>query len=143
MCFLLSLWNWKTSKEGKDGKVGVGLIILHMSSDNCNNAHVTELRCVIIGNFRFSNRYQSEEHEIASFKVQVMCHRLINCISKFIECLLSIPQLRWCPFSVAQSVAYLLIPVSSIRAPLASMTSQNGRHGSKMAATTSGDESMP
>ena len=38
MCFLLSLWNWKTSKEGKDGKVGVGLIIhvLHMSSDNCN-----------------------------------------------------------------------------------------------------------
>ena len=74
MCFLLSLWNWKTSKEGKDGKVGVGLIILHMPSDNCNNAHVTELRCVIIGNFRFSNRYQSEEHEMASFKVQVMCH---------------------------------------------------------------------
>ena len=67
MCFLLSLWNWKTSKEGKDGKVGVGLIILHMPSDNCNN--VTELRCVIIGNFRFSNRYQSEENEIASFKV--------------------------------------------------------------------------
>ena len=59
MCFLLSLWNWKTSKEGKDGKVGVGLIILHMPSDNCNNAHVTELRCVIIGNFRFSNRYQT------------------------------------------------------------------------------------
>ena len=43
MCFLLSLWNWKTSKEGKDGKVGVGLIMLHMPSDNCNNAHVTEL----------------------------------------------------------------------------------------------------
>ena len=42
-----------------------GLIILHMPSDNCNNAHVTELRCVIIGNFRFSNRYQSEEHEMA------------------------------------------------------------------------------
>ena len=57
MCFLLSLWNWKTNKEGKDGKVGFGLIILHMPSDNCNNAHVTELRCVIIGNFRFSNRY--------------------------------------------------------------------------------------
>ena len=57
MCFLLSLWNWKTSKEGKDGKKGVGLIILHMPSDNCNNAHVTKLRCVIIGNFRFSNRY--------------------------------------------------------------------------------------
>ena len=35
-----------------------------MPSDNCNNAHVTELRCVIIGNFRFSNRYQSEEHEM-------------------------------------------------------------------------------
>ena len=34
VCFLLSLWNWKTSKEGKDGKVGVGLIILHMPSDN-------------------------------------------------------------------------------------------------------------
>ena len=49
MCFLLSLWNWKTSKEGKDGKVGVGLIILHMPSENCNNAHVTELRCLIIG----------------------------------------------------------------------------------------------
>ena len=67
--FLLSLWNWKTSKETKDGKVGVGLIILHMHSDNCNNAHVTELLCVIIGNFRFSNRYQSEEHEMVSFKV--------------------------------------------------------------------------
>ena len=53
MCFLLSLWNWKTSKEGKGGKVGVGLIILHMPSDNCYNAHVTELRCVIIGNLRF------------------------------------------------------------------------------------------
>ena len=38
MCFLLSLWNWKTSKEGKDGKVGVGLIILHMPSDNCKTA---------------------------------------------------------------------------------------------------------
>ena len=63
MCFLLSLWNWKTSKEGKDGKVGFGLIILHMPSDNCNN------RCVIIGNFRFSNRYQSEEHDMASFEV--------------------------------------------------------------------------
>ena len=47
MCFLLSLWNWKTSKEGK-GKVGVGLIILHMPSDNCNNVHVTELLCVIL-----------------------------------------------------------------------------------------------
>ena len=58
MCFLLSLWNWKTSKEGKDGKVGFGLIILHMPSDNCNDAHVPELRCVIIGNFRFSNSYQ-------------------------------------------------------------------------------------
>ena len=46
-----------------------GLIILHMPSDNCNNAHVTELRCVIIGNFRFSNRYQSEEYEMALFKV--------------------------------------------------------------------------
>ena len=69
MCFLLSLWNWKTSKEGKDGKVGFGFIILHLPSDNCNNAHVTELRCVIIGNFRFSNRYQSEEHEMALFKV--------------------------------------------------------------------------
>ena len=77
----------RLSKEGKDGKVGVGLIILHMPSDNCNNSHVTELRCVIICNFRFSNHYQSEEHEMASFKVQVMCHRLINCISKFIECL--------------------------------------------------------
>ena len=87
MCFLLSLWNWKTSKELKDGKEGVGLIILHMPSDNCNNAHVKELRCVIIGNFRLSNRYQSEEHKMASFKVQVICHRLINCISKFIECL--------------------------------------------------------
>ena len=56
VCFLLSLLNWKTSKERKDGKVGVGLIILHKPSDNCNNcnnAHVTELRCVIIGNFRF------------------------------------------------------------------------------------------
>ena len=82
MCFLPSLWNWTTSKEGKDAKVGVGLIILHMPSDNCNNAHVTELLCVIIGNFRFSNRYQSEKHEMASFKVQVMCHRLITCISK-------------------------------------------------------------
>ena len=82
MCFLLSLWNWKTIKEGKDGKVGLGLIILHMPSDNCNNAHVTELLCVIIGNFRFSNRYQSEEHEMASFKVQVTCHTLITCISK-------------------------------------------------------------
>ena len=68
MCFLLSLWNWKTSKEGKDGKVGFCLIILHMPSDNCNDAHVTELRCVIIGNFRFSN-HQSEEHEMASFQV--------------------------------------------------------------------------
>ena len=48
MCFLLSLWKSKTSKEGKDGKVGFGLIILHMPSDNCNNAHVTELRCVIM-----------------------------------------------------------------------------------------------
>ena len=82
VCFLLSLWNWKTNKEGTDGKVGVGLIILHMPSDNCNNAHVTELLWVIIGNFRFSNRYQGEEHEMASFKVQVMCHRLIACISK-------------------------------------------------------------
>ena len=27
-------------KQGKDGKVGVGLIILHIPSDNCNNAHV-------------------------------------------------------------------------------------------------------
>ena len=52
-----------------------------MPSDNCNNAHVTELLCVIIGIFRFSNRYHSEEHEMASFKVQVMCHRLITCIS--------------------------------------------------------------
>ena len=52
MCFLLSLLNWKTSKKRKDGKVGVGLIILHMPSDNCNNANVTELRCVIIGNFQ-------------------------------------------------------------------------------------------
>ena len=69
MCFLLSLLNWKTSKEGKDGKVEVGLIILHMPSVNCNNAHATELRCVMISNFRFSNRYQSEEHEMASFKV--------------------------------------------------------------------------
>ena len=69
MCFLLSLWNWKTSKGGKDGKVGFGLIILHMPSDNCNTAHVTELRCVIIGNFSFSNLYQSEEHEMASFNV--------------------------------------------------------------------------
>ena len=69
MCFLLSLWNLKASKEGKDGKEGVGLIMLHMHSDNCNNALVTELRCVIIGNFRFSNRYQSEEHAMASFKV--------------------------------------------------------------------------
>ena len=43
MCFLLSLWNWKTSKGGKDGKVGVGLIILHMPSDNCYNAHVRGL----------------------------------------------------------------------------------------------------
>ena len=34
-----------------------------------NNAHVAELRCVIIGNFGFSNRHQSEEAEIASFKV--------------------------------------------------------------------------
>ena len=82
MCFLLSLWNRKTSKEGKDGKVVVGLVILQMPSDNCNNAHVTKLLCVIIGNFRFSNRYQGEEHEMASFKVQVMCHRLIICISK-------------------------------------------------------------
>ena len=69
MCFLLSLLNWKTSKEGKDGKVGVGLIIIHMHSDNCNNATVTELGCAIIGNFRFLNPYQSEEHEMASFKV--------------------------------------------------------------------------
>ena len=38
-------------KQGEDGKLGVGLIILHMPSDNCNNAHVTELLCVIIGNF--------------------------------------------------------------------------------------------
>ena len=54
MCvFLLSLWNWKTSNEGKDGKVGVGLVILHMPSDNCNNAHVTEIRCLIIGNLDF------------------------------------------------------------------------------------------
>ena len=50
MCFLLSLWIWETSKEGKDGKVGFGLIILHMPSDNCNNAHVTELRCVFTSN---------------------------------------------------------------------------------------------
>ena len=42
---------------------------LFLLLDNCNNAHVTELRCVIIGNFRFSNRYQSEEHEMASLKV--------------------------------------------------------------------------
>ena len=69
MCFLFSLWNWKKSKEGEDRKVKVGLIILHMPSDNCNNARVTELRCAIIGNFRFSNRYQSEEHKLASFKV--------------------------------------------------------------------------
>ena len=69
MCFLLSLLNWKTSKGGKDGKVGVGLIIFHMPSYNCNNANETQLRCVIIGNFRFSNRYQSEEHEMASFQV--------------------------------------------------------------------------
>ena len=69
MCFLLSLWNWKTSKERKDGKVGVGLIILYMPSDNCYNGHVTELRCLILDNFRFSNRYQSEEHVMASFKV--------------------------------------------------------------------------
>ena len=34
-----------------------------------NNAHVSELRCVITRNFRFSNRYQSEEHEMASFNV--------------------------------------------------------------------------
>ena len=81
MYFLLSLLNWKTSKEGKDGKVRVCLIILHtcMPSDNCNNAHVTELRCVIIGNFRFSNCYQSEAHDMALFKVQVMCHRLMTC----------------------------------------------------------------
>ena len=51
--FSTSLWNWKTSKEGKDEKGGVGLIILYMPSDNCSNAHVTELRCLIIGNFRF------------------------------------------------------------------------------------------
>ena len=69
MRFLLSLWNWTTSKGGKDGKVGVGLIIFHMLSDNCNNANVTELRCVFIGNLRFSNLDQSKEHEIASFQV--------------------------------------------------------------------------
>ena len=53
MCFLLSIWNWKTSKEGKDGKVGVGLIILHMPSDNCNNAHVTELRFKVVSIQKF------------------------------------------------------------------------------------------
>ena len=72
MCFLLSLWNLKTSKEGKDGKVGVGLIILHMPSDNCNNAHVTELRCVIIGNFRF--QIVIKVKNMVLFKVQAMCH---------------------------------------------------------------------
>ena len=80
--FILSLWNWKTSKEGKDGNVGVGLIILYMPSDNCNKAHATELLCVTIGNFRFSNNHQSEEHEMASFKVKVMCHRLITCVRR-------------------------------------------------------------
>ena len=79
--FALELGDKQGRERWKGRTVGVGLIILHMPSDNCNNAHVTELRCVIIGNFRFSNRYQSEEHEMASFKVQVMCHRLINCIS--------------------------------------------------------------
>ena len=53
-----------------------------MPSDNCNNAHVTELRCVIIGNFRFSNSYQSEEYEMALFKVKVMCHRYITCVRR-------------------------------------------------------------
>ena len=47
-----------------------------MPSDNCNNAHVTELRCVIIGNFRFSNRYQSEEYEMALFNPLVPKHRM-------------------------------------------------------------------
>ena len=56
-------------RKGKVENVGFGLTILHMPSDNCNNAHVTEFRCVIIGNVRFSNRYQSEEHEMASFEV--------------------------------------------------------------------------
>ena len=46
-----------------------------------NNAHVTELRRVIIGKFGFSNRHQSEEAEMASFKVKVMCHRLITSIA--------------------------------------------------------------
>ena len=32
-----------------------------------NNAHVTELQCVIIGNFGFSNRHQRAEVEMASF----------------------------------------------------------------------------
>ena len=71
MCFLLSLLNWKTSKEGKDGKVGFGLIILHMPSDNCNNTRVTELRCVIIGNFRFSNRYQVKNMKGLRFKCRL------------------------------------------------------------------------
>ena len=81
MCFLLLLWNWKTSKEGKVGKVGFGLIILHMPSDNCNNAHVTELRCVIIGNFRFSNRFQSEEHEIMIYFFIGFVRILVPCQS--------------------------------------------------------------
>ena len=68
MC-VFSTFALELEEEGKDGKVGVGLIILQMHSVNCNNAHVTELRCIIIGNLRFSNRYQSEEHEMASFKV--------------------------------------------------------------------------
>ena len=42
------------------------------------NAHVTELRCEIIGNFEVSNRHQSEETEMAS----IVCHRLIISISK-------------------------------------------------------------
>ena len=57
MCVFSTFAYELEDKEGKDGKVGFDLIILHMPSDNCNNAHVTELRCVIIGNFRFSNSY--------------------------------------------------------------------------------------
>ena len=42
-------------------------VIVRLVYITYNNAHVTELRCVIIGNFGFSNPHQSAEAKMDSF----------------------------------------------------------------------------
>ena len=62
-------------KQGRERWKGRSLILLHMPSENCNNAHVTELLCVIIGNFRFSNCYHTKSlYSLISYQMTHEVH---------------------------------------------------------------------